>query len=71
MSSTLQESCQSPLLVMKLEAGDRVGHTAEHPCQEQCESHQMDVESTDVQREILEDGSTISPKDKTGKFNLA
>ena len=69
MSSTPQESCQTPLLVMKLEADDGVGHTPEHSCQEQCESHQMDVESTDVQSETLE-GSTISQKDTTSKFNL-
>ena len=67
MFSTPQESCQTPLLVMKLEADDGVGHTAEHSCQEQCDSHQMDVETTHVQSETLEE-STLSQKDMTGKL---
>ena len=69
MSSTPQESGQTPLLVMKLEANDGVGHTPEHSCQEQFESLQMDVKCTDQQSETLE-GSTISHIE-TGKFNLA
>ena len=70
MLNTRQESCQTPLLVMRLEADDGVGHTAQHSCQEQSGSHQMDVESTAVQSETLE-GSTVSQKDKTGKLNSA
>ena len=62
---TSQESCQAPVLIMKLD--EIVCHTAQQSNEIQDDSHQMDLEMMDGQSVKLEE-STASPKGQTGKI---